>query len=175
MLADWFRLYLCEIYVEIISGKERPPAKVLAANMLTLAKVMFTAEKRILALVEQIRQNPQFDPNGHFFGRSEMILGLLFKTKKKPTLAVQHLREAKRNSDRRPCSRKLKGRGGAWLIALLHRGDMTPGLRAVRAVRTISVDFSPQVRRTQPRCSTTNSFTSITSVRDVAQTSQMRK
>ena len=57
---------------------------------------MFTAEKRTLALVEQIRQNPQFDPNGHFFGRSEMILGLLFKTKKKPTLAVQHLREAKR-------------------------------------------------------------------------------
>jgi hypothetical protein len=96
VLADWFRLYLCEIYLEIISGKERPPAKVLAANMLTLAKVVFTAEKRILALVEQIRQNPQFDPNGHFFGRSEMILGLLFKTKKKPTLAVQHLREAKR-------------------------------------------------------------------------------
>lgn len=49
-LADWFRLYLCEIYLEIISGKERPPAKVLAANMLTLAKVMFTAEKRTLAL-----------------------------------------------------------------------------------------------------------------------------
>jgi hypothetical protein len=88
VLADWFRLYLCEIYLEIISGKERPPAKVLAANMLMLAKVMFTAEKRIVALVEQIRQIPQFDPDGHFFGRSEMMLGLL-------TLAVQHLREAK--------------------------------------------------------------------------------
>jgi hypothetical protein len=50
-LADWFRSYLCEIYLEIISGKERPPPKVLAANMLTLAKVMFTAEKRTLALV----------------------------------------------------------------------------------------------------------------------------
>jgi hypothetical protein len=94
--ADWFRLYLCEIYLEIISGSEKPPAKVLAANILTLVKVMFTAEKRIFALVKRIRQNPQFDPDGHFVGRSEMILGLLCKAKKKRTLAVQHLSEAKR-------------------------------------------------------------------------------
>jgi class 3 adenylate cyclase len=94
--ADWFRLYLCEIYLEIISGSEKPSAKVLAANIPTLVKVMFTAEKRIFALVKQIRQNPQFDPDGHFVGRSEMILGLLCKAKKKRTLAVQHLSEAKR-------------------------------------------------------------------------------
>ena len=61
------------------------------------AKVMFTAEKRIFALVKRIRQNPQFlDPDGHFVGRSEMILGLLCKAKKKRTLALQHLSEAKR-------------------------------------------------------------------------------
>jgi hypothetical protein len=94
--ADWFRLFLCEVYLEIISGGDKPPAKVLVRNIATLARVLFTAEKRILSLVEQVRQNPHFDPNGHFVGRSEMILGLLFRIKKKRALAFQHLREAER-------------------------------------------------------------------------------
>jgi hypothetical protein len=72
--ADWYRLFLCEMYLEIISRKERPPAKVLVSNMLTLAAVMFTAEKRICALVDRVRQNSQFDSSGHYVGRCEMIL-----------------------------------------------------------------------------------------------------
>jgi hypothetical protein len=84
-------MFLSEIYLEIISGKEKPSAKVLARNMLTLVAVMFTAEKRICALVGRVRQNPQFDSNGHAIGRCEMILGLLYKVKKRRALAVQHL------------------------------------------------------------------------------------
>jgi hypothetical protein len=94
--ADWCRLFLCEIYLEIISGAEKPPLKVIARNIFTIAAVNFTAEKRICALVEKARQNPQVDPNGHHFGRSEMILGLLYKAKRKRGLAIQHLTEAKR-------------------------------------------------------------------------------
>ena len=94
--ADWFRLFLCEVYLEVISGKEKPPINVLFRNIMTLAKVMFTAEKRILALVERVRQNPHFDPNGHMIGRVEMILGLLFKIRKKQVLAAEHLSEAER-------------------------------------------------------------------------------
>ena len=37
-----------------------------------------------------------FDPNGHFIGRCEMILGLLYKAKKKRALALEHLTEARR-------------------------------------------------------------------------------
>jgi len=96
IMADNYRMFLCEIYLEIISGEEKPPMKVLLRNLFTLAAVMFTAEKRIRALVERVRQNPQFDPNGHHIGRCEMMLGLLYKAKKKRTLAVQHLTEAKR-------------------------------------------------------------------------------
>jgi AAA ATPase domain len=94
--ADWYRMNLCEIYLEIISGNERPPAKVLAQNWVTLVAVMFTAQKRISELVERVRQNPQFDPHGHHIGRCEMILGLLYKIKKKRALAIQHLTAAKR-------------------------------------------------------------------------------
>jgi hypothetical protein len=94
--ADWYRMFLCEIYLEIISGKEKPPLRVLMRNALTLVVIMLTAQKRVAALVARVRENPQFDPNGHFIGRCEMIMGRLYKTKKKGALAVQHLREAKR-------------------------------------------------------------------------------
>jgi class 3 adenylate cyclase len=94
--ADWYRMILCDIYLEIIAGKEKPSAKVIARNALTLFVVMFTARRRISSLVEHVRQNPQFDPNGQHIGRCEMIMGLLYKAKKKRALAVQHLIEAKR-------------------------------------------------------------------------------
>ena len=43
------------------------------------------------------QRDPNPDPAGHHVGRAQMILGLLYKAKKKPALAVQHLIEAKRN------------------------------------------------------------------------------
>src|SRR5271169_5518180 len=70
--ADWYRLFLCEIYLEIISSKERPPARVLLRNALTLAAIIFRVQGRISMLVEHVRQNPQFDRNGHHIGRCEM-------------------------------------------------------------------------------------------------------
>jgi class 3 adenylate cyclase len=95
-MADWYRLFLCEIYLEIISGKDKPPMTVLLRNVVTLAAVMVSGQKRVCALVERARQNPRLDPNGCHIGRSEMILGLLYKAKRKPALALQHLTEAKR-------------------------------------------------------------------------------
>jgi class 3 adenylate cyclase len=96
IVADWYRMFLCEIYLEIISGKEKPPLHVLMRNAPTLVIVMFSAQKRVAALVARVRANPQFDPNGHFIGRCEMIMGRLYKAKKKSALAVRHLTEAKR-------------------------------------------------------------------------------
>jgi hypothetical protein len=96
VMADWYRLFLCEIYLEIISGKEKPPLRVLIRNALTLTVVMFSAQKRVAALVARVRENPQFVPNGHYIARCEMIMGRLYKAKKKRALAIQHLTEAKR-------------------------------------------------------------------------------
>ena len=96
LLADTSRSYLCAIYLEIISGTERPSAKLLLRNLPTLLTVMFTARRRIVCLVHEIQQNPRYDPNGFVIGRCEMYLGLLYKAKKKRALAFQHLTEAKR-------------------------------------------------------------------------------
>jgi class 3 adenylate cyclase len=96
--ADWTRLALAEIYVEIIEGREKPAISILAKNMLALAKVFLTAEKHVKNLIAHVKKDAHFDPNGHHIGRSEMLLGLMYKAKKKHVLALQHLTEAHRIS-----------------------------------------------------------------------------
>jgi hypothetical protein len=94
--ADFNRGFLCDIYLEIVSGKEKVPLLVLVRNAPMLIAVMVTAQRRIHAQVERSRQNPQLDPNGFHIARIETILGLLYKVKKKRAPALLHLAEAKR-------------------------------------------------------------------------------
>jgi hypothetical protein len=94
--ADWYRLFLAEVYLQIIAGNERPPLLTLLKNLPILLKVTATAPSRIRALIAHVLGNPHLDPAGHHVGRAQMILGLLYKAKKKHALALQHLTEAKR-------------------------------------------------------------------------------
>jgi len=57
---------------------------------------MITAPSRIRALAKLDADYPHYDPKGFSTGKSEMLLGLLYKTKKKRALAVQHLTAARR-------------------------------------------------------------------------------
>ena len=61
-----------------------------------ILKVTIRASSRIPVLMRSVFNNSHFDPAGHHVGRAQMILGLLYKAKKKRTLALQHLTEAKR-------------------------------------------------------------------------------
>jgi len=94
--ADWYRLVLCEIYLQIIAGNEKLLLPVLLRNLPIILKVIATASFRIRTLVASVLENPTFDPEGSFVGWANMILGLLYRIKKKDTLAVQHLTEARR-------------------------------------------------------------------------------
>jgi hypothetical protein len=94
--ADWNRLMLCEVYLQIIAGNEKVPLPVLLRNLPIILKVIATASSRIPTLVASVLKNPTFHPEGCFVGWANMILGLLYKTKKKDTLAIQHLAEARR-------------------------------------------------------------------------------
>ena len=49
--ANWLRLNLAEVYLEIIAGNEKPPFMILLKNLPILLKVMVTASSRIPALV----------------------------------------------------------------------------------------------------------------------------
>lgn len=94
--ADWYRGFLIEVYLQIISGNERLSFPTLLRNLLVLLKVTITGSRRIRALIKVIRENPHFDDAGAIEGRAQMHLGLLYKIKKKRACAVQHLTEAKR-------------------------------------------------------------------------------
>ena len=95
-LGDWYRLFLCEVYLQIIGGNERLPLGTLLWNLPILLNVMLTASARIDLLTKHVLENPHFHPSGYFIGRAQMILGLLYNIRKKRSLAVQHLTKAKR-------------------------------------------------------------------------------
>ncbi|WP_372570587.1 ATP-binding protein [Ruegeria jejuensis] len=94
--ADWNRLLLSEVYLLILTGEGGASFGVLMRNFRTLAGIILFGKKRIISLIEKLRTNTQFDPDGHHFARGEMILGLLYKLKKKNEQAVGHLMTAHR-------------------------------------------------------------------------------
>jgi class 3 adenylate cyclase/tetratricopeptide (TPR) repeat protein len=93
---DWAKLFLCEIYLEVMFSKNRPKLKVLWSNAFVIIKILLTGSFAIQALISEVRDSPRFDTNGHHIGRAQMILGLLYKAKKKRVLAIEHLSDAKR-------------------------------------------------------------------------------
>lgn len=94
--ADWYRLFLGDVYLQIIEGNEKVPFATLSRNLPILFKVKGTASSRVRALMAHVLANPRFHPDGHIVGRAQMILGLLYKVKKKPAPAMEHLTEARR-------------------------------------------------------------------------------
>jgi class 3 adenylate cyclase/tetratricopeptide (TPR) repeat protein len=94
--ADWYRLFLVEIYIQIMSGNEKLAPLALMRNMPVILKVMIIASSRIPAVMKSVFNNPHFHPDGHFIGRGQMLLGLFYKAKKKHPLALEHLTVAKR-------------------------------------------------------------------------------
>ncbi|MEQ6249862.1 adenylate/guanylate cyclase domain-containing protein [Sulfitobacter sp. HNIBRBA3233] len=94
--ADWYRLFLCDVYLAILAGEGDASPAVMLRNIGALSKVILFGGRDITRMVETVRANPMFDPEGHQIGRAEMILGLLCKIKKKKDRARAHLEEARR-------------------------------------------------------------------------------
>lgn len=97
--ANWARMYLCEVYLRILSGGEKVPLAVLLRNFGALSRVLLFGERELLKMVRQVRANPHFAPDGHYIARVEMFLGLLAKAKKRDAAAIAHLSEALRIID----------------------------------------------------------------------------
>lgn len=93
--ADWGRLFLCELHLAILTGEGGGSISVLLRNFRSIVRVMISGEKEMIAMIEHVRQNPQFDTRGHYIARCDMIMGLLYKAKKKTPLAIEHLQRAR--------------------------------------------------------------------------------
>ncbi|WP_181893409.1 ATP-binding protein [Falsiruegeria mediterranea] len=99
LAADWYRLFLAELYLGILSGEGEASLGLLFRNVRSLSWVFMFGAGRIIKLIDQACENPLFDRNGYYVARGQMILGLLYKLKKKKGLAVEHLRDARRIAD----------------------------------------------------------------------------
>jgi len=93
--ADWGRLYLAEVYIELLSGKQKPSFVVLLRNVMFLFRALPFAAKRGLRLLERASANAQFSPSGIFAARINMDIGLLHKLNKRFDLALAHLEKAR--------------------------------------------------------------------------------
>lgn len=94
--ADGYRITLCEVYLQIIGGNGKLPLPVFLRNLPILLKVMMTASSRIRSTIAVIAKKPLADHSGYHHGHAQLILGLLYKIRKKRALALEHLTEAKR-------------------------------------------------------------------------------
>jgi hypothetical protein len=63
-ITSWYRLYLAEIYLQIISGHERPPFPAWVRNLWVIVKVLATGKSTLIAFAESILENPHFHPDG---------------------------------------------------------------------------------------------------------------
>jgi class 3 adenylate cyclase/tetratricopeptide (TPR) repeat protein len=93
--ADWYRGFLAEIYLQVIGGSEKLPFRVLVTQFPTLLRIRFTAYSRIRTSMIRVLANPRHHPAGSGVGRAQMILGLLYRAKRKHARAVHHLTKAK--------------------------------------------------------------------------------
>jgi hypothetical protein len=96
--AEWLRILLCQVYLEIIEGNEKLSFSVLVPNLPTLLWVKILGPSRVRAIMKRV--HPLFlahtGPDSFFVASCEMILGLLDRTQRKRESALKHLAEAKR-------------------------------------------------------------------------------
>lgn len=92
--ANWSRMYLCEVYLAILSGHGDASAKVLLRNFRALLGVFLFGPGEIRQMVSRVHANPHFARDGHYIARAEMIMGLLCKAKGKKAAAIGHLTKA---------------------------------------------------------------------------------
>jgi hypothetical protein len=93
--ATWTRIILAEIYMEILSGKQKPPALVILKNIWTIGNTLLFGHRRATALLAEAATYKQMNGRGMFFVRIEFNLGLLSAMKKNRDRARTHFDNAR--------------------------------------------------------------------------------
>jgi hypothetical protein len=94
--ADWYRLILCYVYIEVLEGGERPPLEVILRNVVCLVRLKLTAFREIDRMMDIVRANPQFDPEGFHYAKINLVLGLRWMLARRADRAKPYLNEARR-------------------------------------------------------------------------------
>jgi hypothetical protein len=94
-MAAWNRITLAEIYLEILTARERPPMRIIVKNLRTFLASMLFGARRAEELLEKAAAHEQLHERGALRARINMDLGLLYKLKKQPDRARIFLETAR--------------------------------------------------------------------------------
>ena len=59
--ADWYRMILCYVYIDVFEGREKPSLGVILRNLPCLVMLKLTGLREIDGMMDTLRANPQFD------------------------------------------------------------------------------------------------------------------
>jgi class 3 adenylate cyclase len=93
--AAWGRIVLAEIYIQIISGKEKPAAAVLLRNLWTIVDAMILGARRAHRLLGEAAKVKMLSERGVFIARINFDLGVLSAMKKKRQAARGYFEKAR--------------------------------------------------------------------------------
>jgi hypothetical protein len=93
--ACWNRIFLAEIYAEILASRQKVALGVLLKNFRAILRVKLFGARLARALLEEAGRHPQLHDQGSFRARVDMNLGLLHKITKERGLARQYLERAR--------------------------------------------------------------------------------
>ena len=94
----WERIILAEIYIEVLSGREKPATSVLFKNFWTIVGVMVFGARRARALLQQAAAVKELSQRGVHVARINFDLGVLSAMKKKREEARGYFEKARVNA-----------------------------------------------------------------------------
>jgi hypothetical protein len=94
-VADWARILLAEVYLQLLTGKEKPGIRVLLPNLFFLIRTLPFAAQTALRLLSQASANQQFGKSTAMAARISFGIGLSCKIKKRAKEARVHFEHAR--------------------------------------------------------------------------------
>ncbi|MBR0939468.1 hypothetical protein [Bradyrhizobium jicamae] len=87
---------LAEIYLEMLTSKEKPPLKTILKNVIFLLRLKVSGPARIDRLLDKADKNTQFSEHGILRARIELNFARLYAIQGRSVLGHSHLARAKR-------------------------------------------------------------------------------
>ena len=120
--AAWCRIILAEIYIQILSAKQKPEAPVLLKNFSTIIGAMIFGAKRARALLTEAAAVKMFSERGVIIARINFDLGVLSAMKKKCGEARSYFEKARVGAESQGADKLLQKidaalaelQGGPW-------------------------------------------------------------
>jgi hypothetical protein len=106
--AAWCRIILAEIYIQILSAKEKPEVSVLLKNLSTIVGAMILGARRARALLTEAAAVKMFSERGVITARINFDLGMLSAMKKKRDEARRYFEKARIGAESQSADKLLE-------------------------------------------------------------------